>query len=130
MTHKDFDSWNQKKKQLNTVQKRPYFHEREIWFCHLGANLGFEQDGRGKQYLRPIVILRQFNNEVFWAVPLSKTDKNSPYYFKFSFKRKVTSVAILSQIRLMDGKRLSHRVGEISEADFVKLKQKLKALLP
>ena len=79
MHQKDFDGWNKKKKRLDRIQKRPFFHEREVWFCHLGANVGFEQDGRGKEYLRPIVIVRQFNNEVFWAIPLSKTSKKSAY---------------------------------------------------
>src|SRR3989344_1157595 len=127
MHKKDFNSWNERKKQLDSILKRPFFHEREIWFCHLGANIGFEQDGRGKEYLRPIAIARQFNNEVFWAIPLSKTKKKNLYYFDFSFKKGPISVAILSQIKLLDAKRLSHHVGEISRADFAKLKEKLKA---
>ena len=40
------------------------------------------------------------------------------------------STAILSQIRLVDGKRLRRMIGYISEEDFEILKKKLKALLP
>ena len=40
------------------------------------------------------------------------------------------SVAVLSQLRLIDAKRLRRMIGHISEADLVLLKKKLKALLP
>ena len=126
---KDFQKWHNKKAKIDEIIKRPFFHEREIWFCHLGANVGFEQDGIGEEFLRPIVILRKFNNEVFWAVPLTKTDKKTRFYFNFSFESE-TSVAILSQIRLIDARRLSHKIGDMAEKDFLQIKEKLKALLP
>ncbi|MFA5838555.1 MAG: type II toxin-antitoxin system PemK/MazF family toxin [Candidatus Paceibacterota bacterium] len=50
--------------------------------------------------------------------------------FNFSFLKGIESSAILSQIKLIDAKRLSRHVGNISEDDFSKLKQKLKELLP
>lgn len=132
---KDFQKWHNKKSHINNIEKRPFFHEREIWFCYLGANVGFEQDGMGDDFLRPIVIVRKFNNEIFWGIPLTKSKKHAnkkaeKYYFAFSFMADVKSVAILSQIRLIDARRLSYRLGEIIEKDFFKLIEKLKALLP
>ena len=126
---KDFKKWHVKKSRVDKIEKRPFFHEREIWFCHLGANVGFEEDGKGEEFLRPAVVIRKFNKEICWVVPLTKTDKNTKYYFRFSFDQEI-SVAILSQIRLLDARRFSHKIGGISEADFKTLKQKLKALLP
>lgn len=126
---KDFKNWHNKKSQIDEIEKRPFFHEQEIWFCHLGVNVGFEQDGSGEDFLRPILILRKFNNEVFWAVPLTKTEKKTKFYFSFNFESN-TSVAILSQIRLIDARRLSYIIGYISTDDFRALKAKLKDLLP
>lgn len=40
------------------------------------------------------------------------------------------STAVLSQIRLIDAKRLRRQIGYISKEDFKELKKKLKALLP
>lgn len=133
--HKDYKKWHTKKSDINTLEKRPFFHEREIWFCYLGANIGFEQDGSEEEFLRPILVLRKFNNEVFWAIPLTKASKphnkkTEKYYYSFSFIHNITSVAILSQIRLIDARRLSRHIGTIAESDFDKLKEKLKALLP
>ena len=38
-------------------------------------NIGYEQDGSGNDFIRPVVIIRKFNNEIFWGVPLTKTRK-------------------------------------------------------
>lgn len=120
---KDFQKWHGKKATLDEIENRPFFHEREIWFCYLGVNVGFEQDGQGKDFLRPVVIIRKFNNEIFWAAPLTQSDKQrkkqaEAYYYSFSFVPNITSVAILSQIRLIDARRLGYQLGEISEKDF------------
>src|SRR3989304_8468183 len=121
---KDFKRWHAEKETIDTQSGRPGFHEREIWSCRLGANVGFEQDGVGKDFLRPIVIVRKFNNEIFWGIPLTKTTKTGSYYFQFSFISGVQSAAIVSQVRLIDAKRLSHRIGHIASVDFSVLMQK------
>lgn len=127
---KDFQKWHDKKSQINNIGNRPFFHEREIWFCCLGMNVGYEEDGRGENFLRPVIVFRKFNKEVFWAVPLTRTQRKNKYYFEFSFGKGNKSVAILSQIRLIDAKRLSYKIGVISEKDFNEVKEKLKNLLP
>ena len=125
---KDFQKWHSKKSEINTIKKSPFFHEREIWFCYLGTNVGFEQDG-GEEFLRPVVVFRKFNNDIFWAIPLTKSgNKKSKnvdrYYYTFSFVPEVTSMAILSQIRLMDAKRLSRHIGTMTESNFEELNKK------
>lgn len=133
---KDYRTWTPIKKALNnTDEPRLFFHEREVWYCHLGENIGFEQDGRGDDFLRPVVIIRKFNNEIFWGVPLTRTQKDSLFYFAFLLKTDTEvpvekSTAVLSQVRLIDAKRLRRMIGYISEEGFVLLKKKLKALLP
>ena len=127
---KDFNKWNKKKISINDTEQVPFFHEREIWFCFLGANVGFEQDGQGEDFQRPVVVIKKFNNEICWAVPLSKTKKRGKYYFAFSFDINITSVAILSQIKLIDAHRFSRKIGDMNEDNFKSLIEKLKALLP
>ena len=131
MNKKDYRIWTPEKEKLhNEENQRPGFHEREIWYCHLGENIGFEQDGKGNQFLRPVIILRKFNNEIMWVIPLTSAIKKSPYYFVISFgEDNKKSSAILSQIRLIDAKRLSHTIGEVSKKEFEELKKKLKELI-
>lgn len=129
---KEFQKWHNKKSVIDQIERRPFFHEGEIWWCTLGVNVGFEQDGGGEDYLRPVIIYKKFNNEVFWAIPLTHTDKKTKYYFQLTKEGdSPTSTAILSQIRLVDARRLSHKLElNVSKDDFIALTKKFKALLP
>ena len=126
---KDFKKWHSKKTDIERIPERPFFHEGEIWFCHLGANVGSEEDGVGDDFLRPVVIVRKFNDEVFWGIPLTRTQKTSPYYFAFTLGGQV-SVAILSQIRLIDARRLGYLIGVALPADVAEIRKRLRQLIP
>ena len=128
--HKDFKNWHAKKQKIHNDRPYVYFQEREIWFCMLGANVGYEQDGSGGEFMRPVVVVKKFNNEICFAVPLTKgKKKDKPYYFTFSFRTGVNSTALLSQMRLVDAKRLRYKVGTVAAGDFAKLKAKIRRLL-
>ena len=128
MNKKDFQEWHTEKSDLHEHKVRAFFHEREVWFASLGVNVGFEQDGRGNQFLRPVIVLKKFNNEVLWCLPLTKNQKKGKYYFAFELNGEV-STAILSQIRLVDAKRLQYKIGDMTPEKFVEIKEKLKQLL-
>ena len=117
------------KDSVDDSQERLFFHERGIWFCILGKNIGYEQNGSGKQFLRPVIILKRFNDKICLIVPLTMTSKKGIHYFNFSFIEDKISTAILSQIRLIDSKRLVYKSGDISEDDFKELKEKLRKLI-
>ena len=126
---KDYLAWHNEKEEVNHNKIRPGFYEREIWFCIMGNNIGFEQDWRGDKFLRPIVVIKKFNNEVLWAIPLTTKEKEGKYYFSFVLGNEGVSTAILSQLRLIDAKRLEYKIGNISKSDFKILKTKITQLL-
>lgn len=112
---KDYQKWHPQKAEIHNGKVRPFFHPREVWFCSLGENVGFEQDGVGDNFMRPAVVLRKFNNEVLWGLPLTRTEKTGKYYFH-TFVVKDDNITdtdassiILSQIRLIDAKRLQYK---------------------
>ena len=125
---KDFDRWNKEKIKTDLTKSIRSFHDREIWFIKIGENIGFEQSGKGDQFLRPVIVYKKFSKNVFIGIPLTTTKRESRFHYTFVFKNK-TSTAILSQIRLFDSKRLSYLVGRMSKNDFRKLKEKLIELL-
>lgn len=125
---KDFQNWHNKKRYVENERPRVFFKEREVWLCYLGENIGFEQDGRGDEFLRPIIVIKKFNKEIFWAIPLTRTEKKNKYYFPFVLNKE-TSVAILSQIKLIDAKRLKYKIGDIKTVDFSVLKSKIRQFL-
>lgn len=128
---KDFDSWNSRKKQLETRgHDFLSFHERQIWWCSLGLNLGDEQDGKHELFERPVLIFKKFNNRIAWMIPLTTKKKEGPYYFALpNFGVLKNSYLILSQVRLISVKRLCRRMATIPTAQFREIQQQFVALI-
>lgn len=126
---KDFQKWHDKKSQIDDLSQRPFFQEREVWWCRVGLNIGFEQDGKGEKFARPVVVVSKFNNEVFWALPLTTAEKVNKFYSQVDIGDGKIRTAIVSQIRLMDAKRLMDKLGQVRKEDFLKLKQAIARLL-
>jgi mRNA interferase MazF len=125
---KNFDAWNEVKK-IDDSNSRQFFKERDIWWVSLGINVGDEEDGKGDMYIRPVLVIRKFNNNVFWGCPLSKKIKiNNPYYISIELPAGTRSV-IVSQMRLLDTKRLKEKIVMCGIADFDKIKKALRDLI-
>ncbi len=122
---KDFDIWNKEKQELeNTGHTILVFHEREIWWCSIGINLGDEQDGKNDLFERPVLVVKKFNNKVCWVLPMTTKQKSGVYYHALEHDGKVFSV-ILSQLRLVSVKRFRRFVRKISPHQFTLIQQKL-----
>lgn len=125
----DFDGWNNKKKTIHIDTTTSLFHKREILFCSLGVNVGFEQDGTGINFDRPILILHGFNKNTFIAVAVTGKKKEGPFYIPIGSITGRESSVNLSQIRLIDSKRLIKKVATLDVATFVKIQERLKEIL-
>jgi len=104
---KDFDKWNIKKKNLHDQQTKIFYHEREIWWCALGVNIGFEQDGSGEEYRRPILILKGFSAQTCLVVPLTTSPQKHKFRPSIGIVDGEEAKALVSQIRVIDTKRLT-----------------------
>ena len=92
-------------------------------------NIWFEQNWKWENFLRPVLIFKKFNKQVFYWIPLTSKDKDWRFYYNFEFKKWITSSAILSQMRLFDSKRLFRRYWMISKNFYQELSWKIKELL-
>ena len=95
--NKDFDSWN-KEKQETENRKRNYnffYHTRELWWCAVGVNIGVETDGKNQNFERPVLIVKKFNQDMFWGLPLTSHEKAGDFYQKIAHGKGV-SWAVLS----------------------------------
>ena len=126
---KDFDSWNGRKKDIHQNGSSKLYMAREVWWCALGVNVGFEQDGTGKDSERPVLILRGFSKQVCLVVPLTTSTKKNPYHITAGEVDGKDAFAIISQIRPIDTKRLVNKVGIIDKTLFVKITKTVKDLL-
>lgn len=128
---KDFKGWHAAKEKIHYQADDPsiYFRERDIWWCRLGANVGFEQDGKGESFSRPVLIIRKFNQFIFWAVPFSGKLKRNPYYIPCACSDGRTRAAMISQLRLISSKRLTDKIGFAELSSFRGIKKAVKTLL-
>lgn len=89
----------------------------------------FEQDGKGPDFARPVLIIKGFSKEVFLCVPLTTKMKKGKYYADIELSDKAPRKVILSQIRLVDSKRLQEKMTTVDAGQFQKIKQAIIRLI-
>ncbi len=115
---KDFDSWNIQKKRVQENAVNKLYHEQEIWWCLLGINVGVEQDGEATYYDRPVLIIKAFSKHACLIVPLTTSKKLNPYHTRIGLIEGKEAFAIISQIRLIDTRRLIDKITFLDRATF------------
>jgi mRNA interferase MazF len=128
---KNFEKWHFQKEKIHYQSDNEgiYFHEGDIWWCRLGANVGDEQDDKGVSFSRPILIIKKFNRSLFWGVPLSAKLKNNPYYVICISKEWKVSSSIISQIRLLSAKRLTDKIGFAEDESLEAIRKAIRCLI-
>ncbi len=114
---KEFDRWNGTKKKMDLKVQAVDFHEREIWWCSIGVNIGSEQHSQSVDFSRPVIIVKKFTNRIFLGIPL--TTKNRKGLFRISFLLgSVLNDMLVLQMRSFDRKRLINKIGMLPQAEF------------
>ena len=127
---KDFDKWNEEKKMVNkkTVNRELFFYPREIWWCSAGLNIGVEANGKNENFERPVLIIKKFNADMIWVLPLTTKEKQNKYHFKLEHEN-IKSWVILSQIKTISTKRLLRKIRSISDSNFRDVVSMMQSLL-
>lgn len=127
---KDFDSWNISKKEINLNESYlPLYKKREIRWCRLGVNIGYEQDGTGKDFSRPVLVLRGFSRNVCLVVPLTTSTKKNPYHISVGKIEGRDAFVIISQVRLIDTKRLDQHISFLNKNSFEVIRKAVRDLV-
>jgi mRNA-degrading endonuclease toxin of MazEF toxin-antitoxin module len=124
---KDFDYWNSLKKNLDSKHRNIKFKEGQIWWCSIGLNIGSEQNGGGKNFERPVIILKKFFSKTLLILPITSKSKFGNYYFSLDSQNTV----ILCQPRLIDSNRLSREIknNSLNHRTFTIIKRRFKNLI-
>jgi len=117
-----FDDWNSLKQDIQNNYPIN-FNERDIFFLSIGQNIGFEQYGKGEDFLRPVVILKKFSKHLFLGIPLSSKLKEGRFFHTIHFKNR-TNTALLLQSRTFDSKRIKYKLATLSRNEYQKLVEK------
>ena len=126
MHHKDFDTWNNLKKKVDT-KARVQANSRDIWWASLGLNVGSEQDGKGDGYERPVIVVTKLSPNMYYVIPLSTKCKSSTMHIPFSHET-VDGYALLDQMKALDAKRFIRKVGYVDKERFAEIISKLKSI--
>jgi mRNA interferase MazF len=120
---KNFPDWFKKKPKLDALKhKPPFVKERDLWWCHLGENIGTEINGKGRKFNRPAIIFKKLSQFTFLVIPVSTKIKTGTWFIPFTYQG-IDMVSCLQQIRITDYRRLDNKVGELSKNDFQSVKQ-------
>ena len=124
----DFDEWNFLKKDIDAKDSKsiPFLNEGEVWQTAVGRNVGHEQNGPSPSFMRPALIIKKFNNQLAWVVPLTSKQKPFDFYFNFTDPRGLKAAAILSQLTPASPKRMEKMLYKMPVEIFLEIKKRLK----
>lgn len=118
----DFNDWCKLKNKVNKNLSNLIINEGEIRWCKIGLNVGNETYGKGKNFSRPVLVIKKFSRDVFWGIPITQRKRNGTWYF---YLKNIKRTAILNQMRLFDRKRLDDILFCISENQIKEIKNRV-----
>mgnify|MGYP000683365431 FL=1 len=130
-----FDEWNEVKKFTHSSKVQLTIKPRDIFWTKIGQNIGHEEYGKGKDFLRPVIVIRQLTSDLFIGIPTTTSDKQDNDYFHNivyvdkNTKVGVNSVAMLLQMKVFSKKRLFNKLGTVSKNEFTMIIDKLKGMI-
>lgn len=120
---KRFLEWMTVKEKLhNTNAEPPLVKESDLWWISFGENVGSEINGKSKLFSRPALILKKLSHTFFLVAPTTTQQRNGSWYVHIKHAEQDMFVC-LHQIRAIDYRRLSSRLGQVDSDDFNKIKE-------
>jgi mRNA interferase MazF len=90
---------------------------------------------KGKDFLRPVVVVRQLTSDLFIGVPTTTSEKDdNDYFHNISYvdkntKDQIQSAVMLLQMKVFSKKRLLNKLGVVSKDQFEDIIKKLKKMV-
>ena len=127
---KDFNTWNREKKVINIREDTTqiFFKEQEIWWSFLGLNVGYEQDGKGDGFIRPVLVIKKFSRDTFVALPLTTKTKKRNYLVPCLGIDGIFRQANITQLKTLDIKRLDRRITFVQEEYMAVIRKAVRGL--
>ncbi|KKW21866.1 MAG: hypothetical protein A2W52_01985 [Candidatus Taylorbacteria bacterium RIFCSPHIGHO2_02_49_25] len=116
------------REEAGAYRNAAFIYRAEVWWCRFGVNIGSEQDGSGELFLRSAVILRGFGADTCMAVPLTTSPRRHPLRVPVGIVQVEEASTILSQIRVVDTRRLVEKIGFLNKKSFGRLRKAVRTL--
>jgi len=112
--------WFEVKAVISLEENLPFFKEREVWWCSVGMNVGYEVFGKKEVFTRPVLVVRKYNKYTFLGLPLTSKRKDIPAHYHLDFNERQGSV-LLDQARVFDVRRLKEKIGRLGNVETKKI---------
>ena len=120
---KRFFEWIGLKEKLHNVDNDPpLVKERDLWWVSFGENIGSEMNGKSRLFSRPGLIIKKLSRGFFLVAPTTSQKKEGTWYVPIKQEGRDMYVC-LHQLRTIDYRRLSNRLGVTDEEDFRRVKE-------
>lgn len=102
----------------------------EIWYVEIPATNGYEQSG-----LRHVIIISELEANIVIVIPFTSNLLALKYPHTIEVKTsetnglKISSIALVFQIRAIDKRRLKNRIGILEGKELEKINEMLKKIL-
>jgi mRNA interferase MazF len=126
--YKDFDKWNTLKKKVEETEVEIFANKREVWWSHLGINIGSEVCGKNNPFERPVLVLKVFSKNLILVAPLSTKKKATLNHIEVRVGENI-SYLMVEHIKTISTKRLSRKISRVEKEIFVNIYKKYKDLL-
>ena len=94
---KDFDKWNNLKKEINSKKQKFYVKQREVWSVRMWKNVWFEEDWKWEDFERPVLVLKKIWI-MYLCISMTTQWKDNDFYYKLLYTRKFLYNFITSKI--------------------------------
>lgn len=123
-----FIDWMRLKISLDTIQRIvPPVNERDIWWISFGKNIGSEINGKSEWFSRPGLILKKLSHGFYLVAPTTSKIHSGNWYIKIRNSKR-DSYVCLHQVRTIDYRRLSNKVGQVESSEFITIKERFHEL--
>ena len=123
---KNFDKWNELKKEIDIGENNLYPKVWEIWYINIWINIWNESLWKWKDFKRAFLIIKKIWNMFFWASMTTQWKDGNYFYIRISdryFNKK--SYIIKSQLKSIDKKRFIEKMWILTNKDFYNIKKEL-----
>jgi mRNA interferase MazF len=94
----------------------------------IGVNIGTEIDGKNNNFERPVLIIKKFDEENLWILPITNSPNTRlPSYMITD--NKISGHVLLHQLRMINIGRLIRLVSKVNDNEFEEIRRRIVRLL-
>ncbi len=125
---KDFDKWNDLKKEIENKSHNIIIKEWEIWWSSIWINTKTESCWKWPEFRRPVLIIKKLSANTCFVIPLSTKIKIWTWFANYKIDW-IKYTALLYQMKMMHINRFTKRESHIGKENLKEIKKRLKFLL-